>query len=58
MAACRKHGKVCGMMVPDPSETEAVLAAGFGAIMYSGDVWLYGKALGDGIAEVRSHLDQ
>jgi 2-keto-3-deoxy-L-rhamnonate aldolase RhmA len=58
MAACQKHGKVCGMMVPDPSETQAVLDAGFGAIMYSGDVWLYGKALGDGIAEVRSHLDQ
>lgn len=56
MSACRRHGKVCGMMVPDPAETPAALEAGFGAIMYSGDVWLYGKALADGIRQVRAHL--
>ncbi len=49
----RRHGKAAGFMVTSPKDAELVLSKGYRAIAYSGDLWIYQQALGEGIAAVR-----
>ncbi len=58
LAACRDHGKIPGIMAGDVATGQALLGQGFRAVAYSGDVWIYGQALRDGIAALRAAADQ
>jgi len=53
LAACKRHGKAAGYMATTPESGRALLAKGFRALAYGGDIWLYQQALRDGIAGVR-----
>ena len=54
VAAADRHGKAAGFMATSVEEGRAMLAAGFRALAYSGDLWIYGKALGEGVAALRA----
>ncbi|HEU0116125.1 MAG TPA: aldolase/citrate lyase family protein [Thermomicrobiales bacterium] len=54
LAACRSHGKIAGIMAGDVETGRTLLAQGFRAVAYSGDVWIYGQALREGIAALRA----
>ena len=58
LAACRRHGKVAGMMAGDVTAGTALLDAGFRILAYGGDLWLYQAALRHGVAALRQHADQ
>jgi 2-dehydro-3-deoxyglucarate aldolase/4-hydroxy-2-oxoheptanedioate aldolase len=49
LAACARHGKTPGIMANDVATARRHLAAGFRAIAYSGDLWIYGAALQAGL---------
>lgn len=53
LAACARHGKAPGIMAADPATARAAIARGFRAVAYGGDLWIYGNALRDGLADVR-----
>lgn len=53
IAACRRHGKVAGIMAPDLATGKELLQQGFRMISYSGDLWVYQAALRDGLAALR-----
>lgn len=52
--AARRHGKAAGFMATSTGEAEDVLARGFTAIAYSGDLWIYQQALGTAVQQIRS----
>ncbi|MFZ0214379.1 MAG: aldolase/citrate lyase family protein [Candidatus Dormiibacterota bacterium] len=52
--ACRSHGKAAGFMVTSIPEAQQVLAKGFTALAYNGDLWLYQQALAAGVEQVRT----
>lgn len=52
--ACHEHGKTLGIMAADVDTATSLLRQGFRAIAYSGDLWLYGQALKQGIDAVRT----
>ena len=52
-AACRQHGKSLGRLVPDVATGVALAGAGHDFICYSGDVWLLGAAIRDGVTAIR-----
>lgn len=52
--ACRRHGKTAGIMASDVQNALDWIDQGFRAVAYSGDLWLYGRALAEGISAVRS----
>lgn len=54
MAACEKHGKAAGIMVADVATGEALLRQGFRIVAYSGDIWIYGQGLRQGITSLRA----
>jgi len=54
LAACARHGKTPGIMANDVATARQHLAAGFRAIAYSGDLWIYGTALQAGLDAIRS----
>lgn len=54
LEACAKHGKAAGFMASDVEDARALLAEGFRALAYGGDLWLYQTALRDGIAALRT----
>jgi 2-keto-3-deoxy-L-rhamnonate aldolase RhmA len=58
LAACREHGKIPGIMAGDVATGETLLAQGFRAVAYSGDVWIYGQALRQGIAALRAAVER
>jgi len=49
LAACGRHGKTAGIMAADVETARACLAQGFRIIAYSGDLWLYARALKEGL---------
>lgn len=51
--AGRRHGKAAGFMVTSREEAELVVGKGYRAIAYSGDLWIYQRALAEGLAAVR-----
>ena len=53
LAAGARHGKAVGMMTADVAGGQALLAQGFRCLSYSGDLWVYGEALRQGIAGLR-----
>lgn len=53
-AACRKHGKAFGRLVPDAAAGVAMFEEGFDFICYSGDVWMFQAALKSGVDDVRA----
>lgn len=58
VAACRRHGKVAGIMAPDLDTGRELLKQGFRMLAYSGDLWVYQAALRAGLAELRQHAAQ
>jgi 2-dehydro-3-deoxyglucarate aldolase/4-hydroxy-2-oxoheptanedioate aldolase len=53
-AACKKHNKAYGRLVPDVSTGVDVFNLGFDFVCYSGDVWVYQAALKAGVDGVRN----
>lgn len=56
MAAAKRHGKNVGRLVSSPEEGEKLFAQGCDFICYLGDIWLLGKALGDGLTAIRGKI--
>jgi 2-keto-3-deoxy-L-rhamnonate aldolase RhmA len=54
LAAGQLHGKAVGIMVASVEEGRACLARGFRCLAYWGDLWIYGRALSEGIEGIRS----
>ena len=54
VSACRRHGKAAGFMVSSVDEGRTRIAQGFTCIAYSGDLWIYGQALRQGIEAIRA----
>ena len=53
IAACRKHNKALGRLVPTVEQGIELCAAGFDFICYSGDVWVLHNALADAMTRLR-----
>jgi len=53
IAACKKHGKALGRLVPTVEVGVELCRAGFDFICYSGDVWVLHNALAEAIARLR-----
>ncbi|MBA3450629.1 MAG: aldolase [Chloroflexia bacterium] len=54
LAACQAHDKTPGIMVGDVETGQGLLAQGFRAMAYSGDLWLYQQALREGLDVLRA----
>jgi len=52
-AACRKHNKAYGRLVPDVASGTDIFGQGFDFICYSGDVWTFQAALAAGVGGIR-----
>lgn len=53
-AACEKHGKALGRLVPDVATGARLWRQGFDFCCYSGDVWLLGAAIKAGLDQLRA----
>jgi 2-keto-3-deoxy-L-rhamnonate aldolase RhmA len=53
LAACQRHGKAAGCLVPSPEAGRAWIARGFRFVAYLGDIWLLGGALRSGIESMK-----
>ena len=53
-AACKKHGKAYGRLVPDVASGVSVFGQGFDFICYSGDVWTFQAAVKSGVDGIRN----
>ncbi|MGN6361166.1 MAG: HpcH/HpaI aldolase family protein [Thermomicrobiales bacterium] len=54
LAACRRYDKAAGLMPGTPEWAGDLLNQGFRILAYSGDLWLYGQALRDGLTAIRA----
>ncbi len=54
MAAAKRHGKSVGRLAGSAEEAARLCAEGCDFICYLGDIWLLGRALKEGFAEIRS----
>jgi 2-dehydro-3-deoxyglucarate aldolase/4-hydroxy-2-oxoheptanedioate aldolase len=54
VAACKKHGKAAGCFAPTPQSGIEWMNAGFRVVTYSGDIWIYGAALKNGLDQLKS----
>ena len=52
-AVCQRHGKAAGFMAMQIDEGRTMLEKGFRSLAYGGDLWLYKRALGQGITGLR-----
>jgi 2-keto-3-deoxy-L-rhamnonate aldolase RhmA len=57
IAACKKHGKALGRLVPTIELGLELYAAGFDFICYSGDVWVLHNALAEAIGRLREGVE-
>jgi len=57
LEACHRHGKAPGIMAADAESAQALLRQGFRALAYSGDLWIYGKALKLGTDAIRNSAE-
>jgi 2-dehydro-3-deoxyglucarate aldolase/4-hydroxy-2-oxoheptanedioate aldolase len=57
LATCHQQGKAAGFMAASAEQGRALRAQGFRCLAYWGDLWIYGQALRDGIAGIRSSTD-
>jgi len=53
--ACRRHGKVAGIMGLDVPGCKAMLDQGFRMLAYGGDLWLYQRVIREGVATLQQH---
>lgn len=53
-AACRKHKKAYGRLVPDTASGIDLFGQGFDFICYAGDVWVFQAAVQDGVSTIRA----
>jgi len=53
VAACTKHGKACGRLVPTVEQGIELYRQGFDFICYSGDVWALHGAVKAGVDRIR-----
>ena len=53
LSAARRHGKAAGVLVMDAEQGRAALARGFRMLAYGGDLWIYQRALRDGLEALR-----
>lgn len=53
LEACAQHGKTPGIMAGDVAMGRSCLAQGFRMVAYGGDLWLYQRALQEGIDALR-----
>jgi 2-keto-3-deoxy-L-rhamnonate aldolase RhmA len=51
--AAKRHGKAVGFMAMNVEQGRKLLAQGFRMLAYGGDLWLYQRALGEGIAAIK-----
>ena len=58
VAACKKHGKVAGIMAPDLATGRDLLKQGFRMISYSGDLWVLQSALRQALSDLRGLAGQ
>ena len=56
VAACRKHGKALGRLVPDAASGIDHAERGFDFVCWSGDVWALQEAVRGGIDAIRAGL--
>ena len=56
VAACERHGKAAGYLVNTIEEGTEMLRRGFRCIAYGGDLWLYRRALAEGIEGLRTSV--
>ena len=56
VAACEHHGKAAGYLVNTIEEGTEMLGRGFRCIAYGGDLWLYRRALAEGIEGLRTSV--
>jgi 2-dehydro-3-deoxyglucarate aldolase/4-hydroxy-2-oxoheptanedioate aldolase len=56
VAACRRARIAAGFMSSSVDDTRWLIAQGFNMVAYSGDLFLFGQALREGLAAVRSNL--
>jgi 2-dehydro-3-deoxyglucarate aldolase/4-hydroxy-2-oxoheptanedioate aldolase len=54
IAACQRHGKALGRLVPDVATGTTLARQGFDFICYSGDVWVFQAGLKAGIDGIRA----
>ncbi len=54
VAACRRHKKACGRLVPNVATGIEFYNWGFDFICYSGDVWVLQAAVAEAITELRA----
>lgn len=54
LAAGRASGKPVGILSGSVADARAALAQGFRIVAYTGDLWLYGQALSEGLKAVRA----
>jgi 2-dehydro-3-deoxyglucarate aldolase/4-hydroxy-2-oxoheptanedioate aldolase len=57
IAACKKHGKALGRLVPTVELGVELYQAGFDFICYSGDVWVLHNALTEAIGRLREGVE-
>jgi 2-dehydro-3-deoxyglucarate aldolase/4-hydroxy-2-oxoheptanedioate aldolase len=54
VAACRRHDKALGRLVPDVATGVTLKQAGFDFICYAGDVWVFQAAVRAGVDAIRA----
>ncbi|HYO30249.1 MAG TPA: aldolase/citrate lyase family protein [Thermomicrobiales bacterium] len=54
LEACRRHSKTPGIMAADVETSASCLEQGFRMVAYGGDLWLYGRALKEGLDVLRN----
>lgn len=54
VACCRKYGLAAGIQPGNLTQAQEWMAMGFNAISYSGDFFVYGEAMKQGVAGVRA----
>jgi 2-dehydro-3-deoxyglucarate aldolase/4-hydroxy-2-oxoheptanedioate aldolase len=54
LAACARHDRAAGFMVATVDEGRQALAQGFRCLAYWGDLWLYRRALQEGLLALRA----
>jgi 2-dehydro-3-deoxyglucarate aldolase/4-hydroxy-2-oxoheptanedioate aldolase len=55
LAACLRNHKVPGFMASDIDNGKALLEQGFRMLAYGGDLWLYQKAVREGVGALKNH---
>lgn len=56
-AAANANNKVAGFMPLSVEETQLRISQGFRCLAYGGDLWIYQKALADGLREIRASIE-